>query len=115
MTNRCGVWLKIAGHQWRSIMSTTRLPFPFDPASCEGTNDEALRRRAEIREQNANRPCCVQCESDLVDWACKCVVSAEDEEQQCGGEFIRGDLLCVWCWQVLFHLDEPGGWQWGHA
>jgi hypothetical protein len=42
-------------------MSTTRLPFPFDPASCEGTNDEALRRRAEIREQNANRPCCVQC------------------------------------------------------
>jgi hypothetical protein len=72
---------------------TTRLPSPFDPASCKGTD---LRRRAEVRKQNATYPRCVQCESNLVDWAGRCVVSAE-EEQHCSGEFIRGDLLCVWC------------------
>jgi hypothetical protein len=92
-------------------MSTARLPFPFEPASCKGTDS---RRRSEIRDQNATHPRCAQCESDLVDWAGKCLVSTE-EEQQCGGEFVRGDLLCVWCWQALFHPDETGDWQWGHA
>ena len=53
-------------------MSTTRLPF---------TNDQVLRRRAEICEQNAAQPRCAGCGNDLVDRDGKCAISAEEEEQ----------------------------------
>ena len=79
-------------------MSTTHLPF---------TNDQVLRRRAEICEQNAAQPRCAGCGNDLVDRDGKCAISAV---------FVCGDLLCFWCWHNLFHeWDETGGWQWGNA
>jgi hypothetical protein len=61
-------------------------PFAF-------TNDQVLRRRAEIREQNAAQPRCAGCGNDLVDRDGKCAISAEEEEQYCG-EFVCGDLFC---------------------
>jgi hypothetical protein len=86
-----------------------------DHTTWNGTDAQVLRRRAEIREQNATRPRCARCENELVDRSGACAIS-EKEEQQHGGEFVRGDLLCFWCWHAMFHEpDEAGGWQWGRA
>jgi hypothetical protein len=74
-----------------------------------------LRRRAEIREGNATRPRCARCESDLIDCSSTAGVD-EKAEELFGGEFVRGDLLCFWCWEELFSEPwEPSRFPSGHG
>jgi hypothetical protein len=90
------------------------LPFLFDPASHEGT-EEAKRHRAEIREHNATHPRCAQCYNDLIDWEGRVEVD-EDDEPLLDVVLVRGDLLCPRCWEALYcDPDKPRNQQWGSA
>ena len=93
----------------------TMLPEPFDPTVEDKGRSDRLRRRADIREQNAARPYCAGCERELIDRTGMSALTEEEVELLCG-EFVPGDLLCFWCWHdLIYERDEPGRYQFGRA